>query len=200
MSSATDAKEMAEASLKDEKELARTVELLEGGSRRDRQVAARAIALIAGEDATKLVPYTNKLVDALNRPESQTRWEVLDALVELVPLDSRTCDKAIAGAETALFDEESGPLRLAAMRFLCTLGATTENRSQKVWPFIDEGIQCYHGDLEFPDMLVAVVDYSSGTLAPSVKKALADRMRFDAQNSKGTLKKRAQAVLDNIEK
>ena len=30
---------------------------------------------------------------------------------------------------------------------------------------VDEGIQCYHGDLEFNDMLTALVEFSKGTLA-----------------------------------
>lgn len=171
---------------------------LEGPSRRDRQSAASALAECARQDPERLVPSVSAFVDALNRPEAQTRWECLDVLTLLVPLDSRSCDKALPGAETALFDEDSGPVRLAAMRFLCSFGATTENRSEKVWPLIDEGIQCYHGDLEFQDMLVAVTDFSSSKLSPEVKKKLAERMRFDAQNGKGALKKRASQIVENL--
>ena len=196
---AQDAKEQAEALSKDEKALSELVEVLAAGSRRERQQAAATIAQVSRAHAEALIPHANALVDALNRPEAQTRWEVLDALTELVPYESRTCDKGIAGAETALFDEDSGPVRLAAMRFLCRLGATTENRSEKVWPLIDEGIQCYHGDLEFQDMLIAVIDFSQGKLAPEVKTALADRMRFDATNGRGMLKKRAIQIVENCE-
>ena len=176
------------------------VEALSDGSRRGRQQAAKAIAAVAAASSEALVPYAAALVDALERPEAQTRWECLDALAQLVPLDGRTCEKAVPGAETALFDEDSGPLRLAAMRFLCRLGATTEKRSEKVWPLIDEGIQCCHGDLEFQDMLIAVIDFSQGKLAPEVKTALADRMRFDATNGRGMLKKRASQIVENCEK
>lgn len=175
-------------------------EALASGSRRDRQQAARIIAGVAREDASALVPFAAALVDALERPEAQTRWECLDALAQLVPIDGRACEKAVPGAESALFDEDSGPLRLAAMRFLCRLGATTEKRSEKVWSLIDEGIQCYHGDLEFQDMLIAVIDFSQGKLAPEVKTALADRMRFDAANGRGMLKKRATQIVENCEK
>ena len=86
------------------------------------------------------------------------------------------------------------------MRFLCALGATTENRSEKVWPLLDEAIQCYHGDLEFLDMLVAVIDLSSGKLAPQVKEELAARMKFDAENGKGQLGKRAAQIVENLSK
>lgn len=197
---AQDAKEQAEALGRDEKALEELVSVLSEGARRDRQQAAAIIAQAAKADPEALVPHANALVDALNRPEAQTRWEVLDALTELVPYESRTCDKGIAGAETALFDEDSGPVRLAAMRFLCKLGATTENRSEKVWPLIDEGIQCYHGDLEFQDMLLAVIDFSAGKLSPEVKKELGERMSFDASNGKGALKKRASAIVENVSK
>lgn len=176
------------------------VEALSDGSRRSRQQAAKVIAAIAGSNPEALVPYGAALADALERPEAQTRWECLDALTKIVPMDARVCEKAVPGAETSLFDEDSGPLRLAAMRFLCALGATTEKRSEKVWSLIDEGIQCCHGDLEFQDMLLAVIDFSQGKLAPEVKAALADRMRFDATNGRGMLKRRASQIVENCEK
>lgn len=174
------------------------IEALSDGSRRGRQQAAKVIAGVAAANAELLTPYASDLVDALERPEAQTRWECLDALTQMVPLDAKACEKAVPGAEAALFDEDSGPLRLAAMRFLCKLGATTEARSAKVWSLIDEGIQCYHGDLEFQDMLLAVIDFSQGKLDGSVKEALADRMRFDSTNGKGMLKRRATQILENV--
>lgn len=176
------------------------VAALSDGSRRGRQQAAKIVAGVAAENPELLVPHGTALVDALERPEAQTRWECLDALSQIVPLDGRVCEKAVPGAETALFDEDSGPLRLAAMRFLCRLRATTEKRSEKVWSLIDEGIQCWHGDLEFQDMLIAVNDFSQGKLAPEVKAALAERMRFDATNGRGMLKKRAIQIVENCEK
>ena len=196
---AQEAAKVAESAMHDEAKLNELVEALSGGSRRERQNAASALALIAKEAPEALSSQSSAFVDALNRPEAQTRWESLDILTELVDCDSRTCDKAVAGAEAALFDEESGPVRLAAMRFLCKLGATTENRSEKVWPLIDEAIQCCHGDLEFQDMLVAVVDFSAGKLAPQVKEELGSRMKFDADNGKGPLKRRAKQIVDNVQ-
>lgn len=182
----------------DKDKLEKLFENLEGSSRRTRQLSASVLAVIARENPELVADRANAFVDALNRPEAQTRWECLDALTELVAVDSRACDKALPGAETALFDEESGPARLAAMRFLCRLGSTTENRSEKVWPFIDEAIQCYHGDFEFQDMLVAVTGFSEGKLADAVKEALAGRMAFDASNGKGVLKRRAAQILENV--
>ena len=191
-------KQQIENAQKDPQVINGLTEALAGGSRRDRQQAARIIAGVAKNCPDLLVPHAAALVDALERPEAQTRWECLDALAQLVPLDGRACEKAVPGAESALFDEDSGPLRLAAMRFLCRLGATTEKRSEKVWSLIDEGIQCCHGDLEFQDMLLAVIDFSQGKLDGSVKEALADRMRFDSTNGKGMLKRRATQILENV--
>lgn len=197
-SESSEAKNIAQAALTDPAVLTSVVDALAGASRRERQQAAKTVAVVAKEKPELLLDHSAALVDALERPEAQTRWECLDALTQLIPLDSRICDKAVPGAESALFDEDSGPLRLAAMRFLCYLGATTEKRSEKVWPLIDEGIQCYHGDLEFQDMLLAVIDFSAGKLDPSVKEELAERMRFDATNGKGMLKRRASQILENV--
>ena len=192
-------KKRVEEALKDSAKLKELVEALSDGSRRGRQQAAKVIAGVAAENPEILVPFASDLVDALERPEAQTRWECLDALTYVVPFDSRPCDKAIPGAEAALFDEDSGPLRLAAMRFLCKLGATTEKRSEKVWPLIDEGIQCYHGDVEFNDMLNAVAEFATGKLSEHVKEALVERMSFDAHNGRGALKRKAQTIIDNVQ-
>lgn len=198
MSERQEADELVEGALTDASVLQSTIEELSGPSRRSRQNAAQIIAAVAKRDAQLVLPFADDLIDVLNRPEAQTRWECLDALTCLVDIGSRSCDKALAGAEASLFDEDNGPVRLAAMRFLCKLGATTESRSEKIWPLINEGIQCYHGDLEFQDMLVAVIGFSEGKLSAAVKKSLAERMEFDAANSKGALKNRAQQIIGNV--
>lgn len=191
-------KDLAAQVLQSKNLLNTVVSALSGATRRDRQNASSVLAQIAKIDPEALVPYTNDFIDALNRPEAQTRWESLDVLTELVPLESRSCDKALPGAESALFDEDNGFVRLSALRFLCALGATTENRSQKVWPLLDEAIQCYHGDYEYQDMLSAIVLFSEGKLAPEVKQGLIDRVSFDAEHSKGSLKRRSQQIIDNL--
>lgn len=191
-------KKLVDEMLGDSKKIEGVVDMLADAPRRDRQIAAAALRQVARANAPLLVDHISALIEALNRPEAQTRWECLEALALLIPQDSRTCSKAIPEAETALFDEDSGPVRLAAMRFLCALGATTSARSDKVWPLIDEGIQCYHGDLEFNDMLAAIADFSAGKLSDDVKTSLEARMSFDATNGKGSLQRKAQAIIDNL--
>lgn len=173
------------------------VDNLSGSSRRGRQAAAGALSKVALESPDALVSHIDAFVDALNRPESQTRWECLNVLTVLIAFDASSCAAAVPGAEAALFDEDSGLLRLAAMRFLCTLGSESKDMSVKVWPLIDEAIQCYHGDLEFPEMLNAVIHFSESEISLDVKSELASRMAFDAKNGKGALKRRAQQILDN---
>ena len=191
-------KELVDGMLANEGLVQKVVDKLSDAPRRERQIAAAALHQAAKADAAVLAPHISVMIDALNRPEAQTRWECLESLALLVDFDSRACSKAIPEAESALFDEESGPVRLAAMRFLCKLGSTTAARSEKVWPLIDEGIQCYHGDLEFNDMLTAITDFSAGKLSDEVKEALAARMSFDATNGKGSLQRRAQQIIDNL--
>lgn len=181
-------------------ELQQAIEQVASSSRRNRQKASRVISAVAKESPEVLVPHIPTLAEVLDFDEAQTRWEILDALTILVSFDSRACDKALEGAETALFDEDNGPVRLSALRFLCKLGSTTENRSEKVWPLLDEAIQCYHGDLEFQDMLAAVVDFSAGKISQNVKEQLGVRMAFDAANAKGWLRKRAAQIIENVSK
>jgi len=186
---------VAEAALKDAKLLASVVDALAGEDRRSRQVAASVVNCVALEKPSLLKPFAPQLADALHRPESQTRWEVLGAFECLVPVDARLIDKALPAAETALHDEESGVVRLAAFRLLCTYGATTARRSERVWPLIDEAIRCYHGDAEFPAMLVAVLALVQGAATDEVRIAAADRMEFDADFAKGLLKRRAMSIV-----
>lgn len=171
---------------------------LSASSRLQRQHAASDIAYISRVNVSLLIPYSSVLISALECKEARTRWECLDALYHLIDVDSRACDKALQGAETALFDEDSGPLRLAAFRFLAKLGSTTENRSEKVWPLLDEALQCYHGDSEFQSMLGAVLDFADGKIAISVKESLAARVSFDAQNGKGVLQRKSSEILARL--
>lgn len=193
------ARSAAEEALGNEEKFLQLIEALSGSSRRARQSAASALSILAKEHVDLLLPYGDKVVDALNRPEAQTRWECFEIMTALVDQDSRLCDKAVPEAESSLFDEDSGLVRLAAMRFLCKLGATTESRSERVWPLIDEAIQCYHGDYEFQDMLGAVDDFAAGKLSARVKGELASRMSFDAANGKGALKRRAQQIVERVQ-
>ena len=180
-------------------ELAELAENLSGSSRRGRQDAASRLAEVAQADPAALVDFIPDFIDALNRPESQTRWECLDILTCLVPFAVDACGEALSGAELALFDEENTMVRLWAMIFLCEWGKASEANSLAAWPLIDEAVRCYHGDMEFQDMLTAVLGFSQGTLAPEVKKGLAQSMAFDAENARGVLQRKAQRIIDNVQ-
>ncbi len=169
---------------------------LEGNSRSKRQKAASVISQLSKIEPELLIPHIAVIEDALDRPEAQTRWESLDTLTNLVAVDSRACDKALQGAENALFDEDNGFVRLAAFRFICHLGSTTNARSEKAWPLLDEAIQCYHGDYEYLDMLAALIKFAEGKISPSVKDALKERVSFDAENGHGPLQKRCKQIVD----
>ena len=181
--------------------LAALIEDLSSASRRTRQFSARVVALLAQRDPELLEPYISDLIDALYRPEAQTRWEVLDALTILAPDHAKEVGAAFEGAETALFDELSATLRLSAFHLLCAWGATERGRSKKVWLILDEAIQCYHGDLEYRDMLGFLHEYAQGKIAGDVAEELAGRLQFDAENGKGSyLKARSREIYDMLAK
>ena len=185
----------------DSSALAALIEDLSSASRRTRQFSARVVALLAQRDPELLEPYISDLIDALYRPEAQTRWEVLDALTILAPDHAKEVGAAFEGAETALFDELSATLRLSAFHLLCAWGATERGRSKKVWLILDEAIQCYHGDLEYRDMLGFLHEYAQGKIAGDVAEELAGRLQFDAENGKGSyLKARSREIYDMLAK
>lgn len=195
----TQREQLAQALLENPEALEEVVSRLKGSSRRARQNAASTLSVVASLDPAALLPYCDAVVAALERPEAQTRWECLDILSALTSLDAAACGAGLAGAEGALFDEDSGPLRLAALRFLCRFGATSSDRSVEVWPLIDEAIQCYHGDPEFQDMLIAIVGFAESGVDAGVADALKGRMEFDARNGKGMLKKRASHIIAKLD-
>ncbi|WP_066828667.1 hypothetical protein [Collinsella ihumii] len=181
--------------------LAALIDDLSGRSRLKRQLAARVVHLLAEREPDLLVPYISDLIDALYRPEAQTRWEILDALTILVPDHAKEIGAAYDGAEAALFDDLSSTLRLSAFRMLCTWGATERGRSKKVWPILDEAIQCYHGDLEYRDMLGCLHTFASGKIEGGVASELAGRLQFDAENGKGSyLKARSGEIYNALVK
>lgn len=164
------------------------IQELAGSSRRRRQEVAHKIATVAKADPTMVTPFVDSLVDALDRPEAQTRWEVLDALAALAEEHTEDVACAFEGAETALFDEDSAPVRLAAFVFLCRYAASSEERSDEAWPLLDEAIQCYHGDAEYRDMLVALLAMVQGKASVATKQALAARLKFDSENGVSYIK------------
>lgn len=181
-----------------EHNLEETVAWLASESRRERQNAATVLSAYAQGNPHALVPFASSLISALDCHEARTRWECFDALAAVAACDPSIGDEAFPAAEDALFEEGSGFVRVSALRFLCVYGASDAARSKKTWPLIDEAIQCYHGDDEFYDMLAAVAAFALGDLDAEVKDALAARVRFDAKNGKGLLKRRTQQILDNL--
>ena len=177
----------------------RLIDELSGPVRRMRQEAASTLATMAYEQSEKIEAdvdnIVDALIDALFRPEAQTRWEALGALCKLAETHPDLVEKAYEGAETSLFDENSSRVRIEAFRMLASLGATSPEKSDKVWPLLDEAIQCFHGDPGYRAMLDSLVDFAAGAASDEVKKALVSRLTFDAENGRGYIKTCSQSVI-----
>ena len=180
-------------------QVAGLIEELSGSSRRRRQEVAHQLALVAKAHPGLMLSYVDALVDALHRPEAQMRWEVLDALSAIAEENADAVAEAYDGAEASLFDDGSATVRLSAFVFLCRLGASTPERSDMVWPVLDEAIQCYHGDAEYRDMLAALIGLARGSASEATRKALADRVAFDAENGAGYIKTFSAEILQALE-
>ena len=179
-------------------EIAGLIEELSGASRRRRQEVAHQLALTARARPELMLPHVDALVDALSRPEAQTRWEVLDALSAVAETNADSVAGAYDGAEASLFDDASATVRLAAFVFLIRLAGSSPERSDEAWPLLDEAIQCYHGDAEYRDMLVALLALARGQASDATRAALADRVRFDAENGAGYIKALSAEILQAL--
>lgn len=188
--------ELAQQACQERAVLEELVEQLASTSRIRRQKTASVIALVADEDASVLVPYIEQLGEGLMHPEAQTRWELLHVLNALGALGQTFDDEVIGAAQDALYDESNGIVREAAFRFFCSYGAASPAHSDEVWLYIDEAIQCYHGNGEFTDMLTCLVEFAQGDISMETSTALASRMRFDAENGSGTLRMRAGQIME----
>ena len=172
---------------------------LGGANRRRRQEAAHEIARLAKKDVDQLFDYAGDIIDGLDRPEAQTRWELLDALSEMARVDPGCVEEAFGGAEASLFDEDSSIARLAAFRFLTSYGATSGKRSDQVWKILEEAIQCYHGDPEYRDMLGCLLEMAKGTISDQTAQVMRSRVDFDARHGRGYIKAFSAEIVEAID-
>ena len=154
-------------------------------NRSRRQEASHELVAMAHVDAAAMMPIVDDLLQALELPEAQTRWECLDVLSEVVLIDPACAPAAFDGAEEALFDEGATATHLSAFRFLARYGSLDVEASRRSWPLMREAIQCYHGGPEYREMLVCLRDFARGSIASEVGEDLAKRMGFDAKNGSG---------------
>lgn len=169
-------------------ELAALVGELSSSSRRRRQESAARLSAASREDPEALAPYVDDLVDALFRPEAQTRWEVLDILTDLAPAHAPEVEPAFEGAEASLFDEDSSTVRLSAFLFLAALACAEPAQFGRVWPLLDEAVQCYHGDPEYREMLQGMLALERSPISDEDAQKVVDRVSFDAKNGVGFIK------------
>ena len=172
---------------------------LGGANRRRRQDAAHEIARLAKKDVDQLFDYAGDIIDGLDRPEAQTRWELLDALSEMARVDPGCVEEAFGGAEASLFDEDSSIARLAAFRFLTSYGATSGKRSDQVWKILEAAIQCYHGDPEYRDMLGCLLEMARGTISDQTAQVMRSRVDFDARHGRGYIKAFSAEIVEAID-
>ena len=190
-----DRKELAAAACQDAAKLEEVIEQLGSTSRIKRQKAASVVALVAEEDAKLLLPYADAIGEGLLHAEAQTRWEVLRALYLMGKQGQSYGEDVLTAAEDALYDESNGVVREAAFRFFCGYGAASPANSDRVWPLIDEAVQCYHGNPEFADMLTHLVTFAQGDISMEALTALALRMKFDSETASGTLRMRSEQIV-----
>lgn len=181
-------------------ELDRLLDELSGAVRRMRQEASHTLATMIREDPSSIkgeeARVAEALIDALFRPEAQTRWEALDGLTALCAEKPELVADAYDGAEASLFDENNSRVRIAAFCLLARMAAKDADTSDKVWPLLDEAIQCYHGDQGYRDMLAGMLEIAEGDASAATKAALAERIKFDAESGRGYVREKSERIVE----
>jgi hypothetical protein len=190
----TPSEEILDAALKRVKTRRELVDALGCDTRLLREYAACALCAVAQVDAKLLLDFEAEIIDALDRPESLTRYTIIEVIGALTREKPKIVLSAYEPLQDCLYDEDSGTVRLYTFRVLAAYGATGTARSQKVWPDLSMAIRCYHGDPEFIAMVNELIAMLSAKADISVKEAAAELFAFDADNARGTLKRKAQAV------
>jgi len=163
-------------------------------SRAAREYAAQVLAELARADASLLSDHLKDVIDALNRPESLTRYSMIEVIGELAQDDPKVVEKAYEPLQDCLYDEESGTVRLYAFRILARHGATGPARSVKVWPDLSMALRSFHGDPQFMAMLTETIKMLGGRADTSVKEAAVELFAFDAEHARGELRKKAETI------
>lgn len=180
--------------------LSALIDALSGPERRVRQFCAAAVREVSRQEPKLLVSRVNELVDALSRPEAQTRWEMFEVLAHVLGEDAGYAETALEAAELGLYDEASGTVRLSAFRFLSQVAIKRPDLAEDVWELLDDALQCYHGDPEFAGMLESLRWLLEHNQSSELRQRIADRMRFDAENASGFLLKEAKSLLELAER
>lgn len=188
---------MAEKKQKDIKDMTNKelFKLMSGPSQLKRKNAAKVLSARVKEKPEDFKKNIPDFVDALSRPEAQTRWLALDCLTFLVPQDAKACKEAIEGAEEALFDDKTSLIRESAVRFLSRYGASSMQRSKEVWPLIKEALQQFHGEIEYDKILNRINFFAAGKLDANVKKDLRATARDIQKSVGGPTKQRLERIL-----
>lgn len=165
-------------------------------SRGLRQFASSIMLELALADAALVEEFSSELLDALNRPEPRTRYQVLRTLDELLPKDARLVEQAYEEIETCLYDDESPNVRVSAFHLLTHYGTTTPKRSERVWPSLAEALRCWHRDRDFNAMIDELQPLLEGKCSPRVLTEAKELFAFDCESTDPLLKRRARQICD----
>ena len=163
-------------------------------SRAIREYAAQVLVEVAQADISLLQDFEDDIIDALDRPESLTRYSMVEVIGALAQLNPKIVLKAYEPLEDCLYDEDSGTVRLYAFRVFAAYGATRTARSQKVWPDLSMALRCFHGDPEFIPMMNELIMMLNGKADQKVKDSAAELFFFDIENARGLLKRKAETI------
>ncbi len=163
----------------------RLIDELAGPVRRTRQEAASTLAEMAREHADRLEPDVERVTEALSTPCTAPRRRragrrSMPCGGRHVPPGSWPRRPMRAPRPRCSTRTQSRALSTPSA---CSRawGASSPELSDKVWPLLDEAIQCFHGDLGTAICSTACLSLPGRIDADASKQALVERISFDVR-------------------
>lgn len=192
----TEVEEAVSEALATKAALTEVVRALAQENRALRQHAAEVVLGVALKEPKKLMPFTAEILDSLERPESMTRYNILQAIDELQKLDKDLIVESIDIIEEHLYDPSSANVRGSAFSVIANYGAVSGERSEQVWPMLEGALRVLHGKAELPNIISHLIIMLEGEATPIVHQNAADIFKYDCKSNDLGLRKRARYICE----
>jgi hypothetical protein len=131
-------KECAQLVLDSKFDIKEAIDLISHQDKNIRSGAAKTIEKVAEKKPVIVAPHLDSVLKALDNPEAQTRWMMINTLGLCAKLNQKIASKALDKATQFLHAKNSGAcLWDRTICYLGYIGATSKDNLKKVIPLLD---------------------------------------------------------------
>jgi hypothetical protein len=159
-----------------------------------RSGAAKIVEIVAEKKPELVAPHLDKLMNALNVKEPQTRWMIIRVMGFCAHLNKKAAVKAIEYAEKYITKKEGLCIASSADLFLGDIGALSKKDAGKVYPLLEQSVANYvYNEQDW--LLEAFIKISKNIGNDEKKKIRSFAKRWESTSRKST-QARAKKLLE----